>query len=402
MKEIVPIKDIDNFTEKYDKTFGSSRNPNALSIYAAKLASLPENESLLQLLATYVQTVLNNEFTEERYNKDKSDHLRKVFENREQLEKKWRQGACSPLTQFVKPTEQKKPQEGKIDFKTILKEKILDDKHIKPEDYPIICLYLKGEKTVQDCSLKLANKLKETKDEKYMIQKQCLQLANPTASSKTQTNSLNQLAKLLKNQKGTDEFQNDVKAFLASLNNRKASKKDCEYKGWKIVDTDDPQDLLLCGTDIEGSCQRVDGNPDLNKCLLAYMMDGKNRMLAIKNKKGVLVARCILRILWDRKNNRPVLFQERIYPQVIDAPFVKALNDMAKKRAIDLGLDLLTKANGKTIVPEYDGIVESLGGPAPFEYVDAAVNGVQPKSIFSILNSKVAAFAYENTNIKKG
>ena len=48
----------------------------------------------------------------------------------------------------------------------------------------------------------------------------------------------------------------------------KTPEKDYEYEGWKIVDTDDPEYLLMCGTAVKGSCQRVDGDPDLNKCLL--------------------------------------------------------------------------------------------------------------------------------------
>ena len=80
-----------------------------------------------------------------------------------------------------------------------------------------------------------------------------------------------------------------------------------------VVESEDPFDLLLCGTDVSGSCMRVDGSPELNKGLLGYIMDGKNRLIAVKNPQGKILSRSILRILWD--GEKVVLFLERLYPE---------------------------------------------------------------------------------------
>ena len=40
---------------------------------------------------------------------------------------------------------------------------------------------------------------------------------------------------------------------------------------------------FVVGTDVDGSCQQVDGS---HKCLLAYVIDAKNRILAIQNEGG--------------------------------------------------------------------------------------------------------------------
>ncbi|MBA3602599.1 MAG: hypothetical protein H0W50_02940 [Parachlamydiaceae bacterium] len=67
-----------------------------------------------------------------------------------------------------------------------------------------------------------------------------------------------------------------------------------------VIEMDDPIDILLCGTEVDGSCQRVDGDANLNKGLLGYSMDGKIKILAIKSAEGPLGkinARCLLKVL---------------------------------------------------------------------------------------------------------
>lgn len=154
-----------------------------------------------------------------------------------------------------------------------------------------------------------------------------------------------------------------------------------EYAGWTIEDTDDFGDLFLCGTEILGSCQHIQGDPESSKCLLAYVEDGKNRLLAIKDSTGTIKARAILRLLWDPKNQQPVLFLERIYPNKVSRKFEETLVNLAKNRSETLGLDLLSK-DLRTGKP-YPGTIMSEGSIAPYEYVDAG-DGIYEDGIFSI------------------
>lgn len=55
-----------------------------------------------------------------------------------------------------------------------------------------------------------------------------------------------------------------------------------QYDGWTICDTDNPCDLILIGTEVP-SCQHIDKDPSYSKCLLAYLIDGKNRALVVKD-----------------------------------------------------------------------------------------------------------------------
>ncbi len=146
-----------------------------------------------------------------------------------------------------------------------------------------------------------------------------------------------------------------------------------DQKDLLLVDTDDWQDLFLSGTEVSGSCQNINSSPFFNKCLLATLLDGKNRLIAVKNPEtGKIIARSIFRILWDPKANQPVLFQDRIYPPDCNKTVAQALNQLAKERAKDLGLPLYieSKRSDTDDRPNPTPIV-SLGSPAPYEYEDA-------------------------------
>ena len=129
-------------------------------------------------------------------------------------------------------------------------------------------------------------------------------------------------------------------------------------------------DLLLCGTEVSGSCQKVDGDPDLNKGLLGYLLDGKIRLLAIKHPNGQIKSRCLLKLMWN--NDQAVLFQERIYPPQPPLEDVKILHEQAKQKAKELGIPLVTVDKYSDDAVLGSKPLVSLGGPAPFEYSDAA------------------------------
>jgi hypothetical protein len=52
------------------------------------------------------------------------------------------------------------------------------------------------------------------------------------------------------------------------------SLKEGDTEGWRLIDTDDPNTMLLLGTEVDGSCLHVNGIPSTTQCLLAYLLDG--------------------------------------------------------------------------------------------------------------------------------
>ncbi|WP_230851065.1 hypothetical protein [Ralstonia solanacearum] len=140
--------------------------------------------------------------------------------------------------------------------------------------------------------------------------------------------------------------------------------------GLDVVDTDHHEDLLLCGTEIAGSCQHISGKPRTNKALIGYVIDGKYRMLAAKNHDdGRLAARRMLRVLVT-EDGMPALHLERLYanPGIQEGDAVdRALVELAKAKAADMGCALFADSDDDS----KQQTLASLGSRAPFEYVDA-------------------------------
>lgn len=178
------------------------------------------------------------------------------------------------------------------------------------------------------------------------------------------------------------EFKNDIKVLLTSLTTTNSQ------KSVLVVNTDDWQDLFLSGTEVLGSCQRIDGDLSLNVCLMAYVLDGKNRLLAIKDPtNGRILARCIFCLLWNREKHKPILFQERIYPFSCPVEYEELLNSQADIRAKKLGLELYT-LNRRNDFSGKESFLESLGSCSPYEYADAS-SEVMKSGVFTISKAKV-------------
>lgn len=140
------------------------------------------------------------------------------------------------------------------------------------------------------------------------------------------------------------------------------------------------QDLFLCGTEVTGSCQRIDGDPSVNKCLMAYCLDGKNGMIAVKNEANATIARSMLRLLWDDSNQQAVLFLDKLYSYASCTPSEKmAMMSAAEECAKILGCKLFKFSESHS---NYS--IQSLGSSCPYEYADGAEPRGLTKGSFSI------------------
>lgn len=379
---------------KYDQLF--SRNPSALFIYAAKVHRLPRGTSykqpLIKCLQDYLHSILEGNFEKMRYEKVKNPHLSTVFpENAQECFASWKKGEIKPLEELL-PTSHF--LELNIDFEKVMQEGFRYIRHLPHINYV--------ERFFKATPGEMRNAIK--KELGLAIQHQ---RRNPKHSS--QENPLQHLLFAqsiidLSKQKLTD-YTRKANGLRKKIDNvYEMAKKICPeieflnlveglhqvipkmikpgaYQHWTIEDTDHPQDLLLSGTEVIGSCQHVNGNIALNRCLPAYLIDGKNRLLAIKDSRGKIRMRAIFRILWDPKNAKPALFMEKIYPLVAPSELMTALTQFAIARAKQLKLALFEGDVDRDPIS-----IHSLGGPAPFEYVDA-LRSTQEKSTFQIYPS---------------
>lgn len=156
---------------------------------------------------------------------------------------------------------------------------------------------------------------------------------------------------------------------------------------WYIekVGGSDPKVLLNIGNAVS-SCLKVDGYPIYNKCLLNDIMDGKIKVLILRDKRGRLLSRAKLKVLLKEKNE-PYFFLEKTYhtPDQLQADVKDAILSIigaaifcANNFEIPLAISSfyfnesnimrfnLPKIN---IEKEFDEKLFSLGGATPYEHV---------------------------------
>jgi hypothetical protein len=374
------IETIADFSNKFRRTLHSFRNNTAIFSYAASLAKLggADREALFTLFRSLIYDILENKFTATRY--EASEHLDKIFASRPDLCCLWKKGQSVPFQEIGWVYSAQKT----VDLAALVK-RSFDEGHVHSKDLPHLYDYLTEANPDVKCSLFEQN-LKAPKDESltddqkkfYEFQIHLIGFIRKGQELKVTLENL-ELALAASPFPISHQFYQDLQGLFKNLQPKESTRED--FQQYIAVDSDDPCDLLLSGTEVEGSCQRVNGDPDKNKCLLAYLIDGKNRLLAIKDGNGIIKARSILRLLWDEQNQKPVLFMERIYPSILSQPLENALIQFAKIRASELNLNLTSKEAGKGML--YASVLHSLGGKAPYEYVDAG-SGINTGSKWSI------------------
>ncbi len=352
----VPIGEITDAAFKIADTFGKSRKPQAIWQYAAKMLQT-NDPRVMECLGAFIASVAEDTFLNIRYDLGKNPHLQKLGKDTVDL---WKEGISEDSV---------KENRGAFNPLEWLRTKLIVDKHMNLTGMDSLSQYLQADGVNK--RLQLYNACRKNGFEKI-----CMDLTM-AKTPEEQRLHLSKILTALKETRQSTEFQNDIEGQLQLLD-------DSLREGSRVIDTDNPYDLLLCGTEVPGSCQRIDGDPHLNKGLLGYLMNGQTRLLAIVDKKGSIVARSLLRILWD--GEKPVLFLERHYG---DSRYEKAIKKLAKAKAKKMKLVLTSlQGDGKL----YSKPLQSLGGLAPFEYCDGDA-GVKPKGVFTINNARVCIFS---------
>jgi hypothetical protein len=334
-----------DYTDNQYRKLDRFRNKQGLFKYVQGLRTL-RNDDLICHFSTFMKSVLESPdgkilFLEERYDQDKVPHLAIVFQGRQALEREWRKGT-------------EKMSISKIDFSSFARSKkktiqermklsILTHHHLSknaPVLFPLLfaCLLNRKESGVAT----------------NPFEKAAIDLFN--SSNENELKALEELAKHPSGQ----EFDNDVQGWL------KAAKRDSMIGDFVVVDTDDPFDLFAMGDEVN-TCQRTDGQPDLNQGLLGYLLNGYNRLIAIKDEEGRIVARSLLRLLYNKRANKPVLFLDSFYSRNNHEDLEKIIKALALERAKKMKLTLLS---GENHFNSYGENVSCFGGAAP-EYIDS-------------------------------
>lgn len=341
-------------------TFGKFREPNALFAYLRSVKNLPEKDgnAVLQSLGSYVAAVMDGTFPAIRYLAEGKPHLTKVFGAREEIRAFWMESAPPRKTAL-------KGGSKPFDYKGFFEIKICRDRHINPALLPRLAYYLQGGQ----------GEIAEAESAMDQLQ--------------------NSIIKLCERKIAIEEFLKEVSALsnlpAVFLNDLKALEQGEMAGKYVIMESHDACDLFLLGSEVKGSCLSVEGDSANNKCLMSYLMNGEVKAIAVKEKEeGKMKARSILRLMWDEKQQTPVILLERIYPVGADGAIEEAIVKWALEKARAMKIPVVTKEAGLVWAQEpYKGTVEFLGGGAPFIYSDAYQGKARGDKPFTIAGCKL-------------
>ena len=350
-----------------------ARHPTGVLSYAAKMQNglaAHEKASVLAAIGQFVNAAVlapapEKAFLELRYNPAQSPHLRLLADKAPAAFAQWRQPCVyQPSAAFLAQTAGGTKQ---TDIAAYLKQRIVMDRHVSPGTYALLEEVLAGHRT-------LTSALQESKRPAASatgVEADLLRLLKGTPVEQKVKLIRQLLESLPQDQLQLHQDLTDLETLLTP-----SARQD--HKPFTVIDTDAAEDLFLCGTEVLGSCQNIQGNPDLNKALMGYALDGKYRMLAIKSEDGPLMGRRMLRLLWDEQKQRPVLHLERLYRNPgIPEKYEQALVELAQQKARQMGCVLVSHDEALPSGGDYRAPLIAHPTPWPFEYVDAEGLGVQ-------------------------
>lgn len=373
IKELGPITiDEAGFFEKYDATIGKFRDPTALFVYLNRsikklppVARAPQMKVFLECF----QAIIGSNFQNWRYDTTLNPHLQQVFAGRNELEQDWKTGMESS---FV---EKQNSEDASLDLSSLIRQSFHDG-HFSSREFPdlVECLQSQDQikKNLDDKPKEQAGSLTGQEKKKIQFTLKIIQLME----SRDPNISKSLLGSLIALKVADGQFAKDLEDWKKML---EGSSQQLGEK-LKVVEGDDPCDLLLCGHEVLGSCQDFQGSPGLNKCLLGYLSNGQNRLILVRGENGKIQARALIRLLL--RGDEPVLFLERLYPSNLSRQQKEAIEKLALEKAKKLKVSLYVLGDSSQTAG-----IKSLGGIAPFDYVDAS-DGIATDSTYIISKYK--------------
>lgn len=328
---------IDNFKSRYVDRIQKQRDPDSLITFAAKISYDRQVRAELALLMKWI---LNGTFHERRYDPDASLHMDTLYTRAPRLR-----------AQLPRLCKDLGPRSAGDDRAPIFNQDLIAQ--LDKETYPHIHSYLAAKSDPErkakratlgrDCH-RLHKKKSRSEVEELDYQRLRLQgsLANlfQHKEPKAQLHHLKSAMEIAAGLENTELFR--VVLSCAQSDLEKCLKQ--QGKGFVVSLSDHYWDLLRLGTDVIGSCQALDGQSQVIRALLGYVMNGYVIPIVAKRPgSDKIEARRLLIIGMDINGGQPMLYLEKYYGNHRQELVDGALISMAKEVADHLGLKLYSK-----------------------------------------------------------
>lgn len=366
------------------------RRPNALIQYAAKLYSeLDEGEEKALVFETLnrcvdavflpdspsghkrqktepenTSTLIDRSaqsFIRLRNDVSRSPHLQKAYD----IDRKGAEYFLNHQMEMGKVFQNYAQKNVEFDIKEYLRARIVEYRHVRGGTFPLIEKLLARDRDAQESEMPLDSTSRLNAHEKSLSV-----LLNPAQPAKLKIQAVDDLLESLLEVEGCQEFIHDLEGLRSILAEKGFPRQD--VNDWKLKFCLNFEDYLLCGTEVIGSCQRIDGT-QINKSLMGYVTQGKNRIITINSQSGAIEARAVIRLGIDEENNQLVLHLERSYVNPgVPGIYKEVFADFARRLAEEMGkVPVVTNTDEYGPSSLSSRTVRFLPDAAAFEYVDS-------------------------------
>lgn len=355
----------------------SDEHRDLLMTYASTLKT-KNDPRLMESFGEILQAILENRFRELRYSFDNNPHLTKLFKGREELLKTWRE----PI-QFNLDVSS---EEVHFNPKEWLRANLFNHLNIGHVHIDELKELLKNEKSLALIGSKMRGLKKGSAEQVALkFQQECIKMSrlNERAHTNDILTAVSNIVEVMKS--GGEAFTEslffrEIQQLQKDLQNKRSQPLDKMVHGLSVKLMDEPFEILG-GGNLEGSCLAVANDVSYSQGLLGILRNGMTQMIGVFDAQGKLLSRAWLRIPLDEPDSNPVLLLEPMYPARLSQDQQEALLRAAKIKAQQMKLPLVSSIKSER---EYPLQLAFIGGPAPYDYSDAAGGGAREGGVFKI------------------
>lgn len=283
----------------------SKHGSSALFLYKAILSKMQDQKSLT-LFRNFIQAVLTpNARDFYKLKHSPNPHMQTITEHSPMLPQ-WQTNYAVDLQMFNQEFYVNNTQVDNLKLKEFLHDRIVGHQHLPKKDYAIVYKFMSAAAPEQQEILKQVNSHADNPSNNFI--KAVFELYNNAAASINPKFSLVQKALGFKVQV---ELENDLfylKSYYYGLIYPGSNIKN--LRDYSLVFTDNYWTLLRVGSDVVGSCQRLENG---SQCLLAFVTAPHIKVIAILTPDKSILMRAMLRLCFDSVTKQPVVHLERIY-----------------------------------------------------------------------------------------
>lgn len=339
---------------------------------AALLAPPAQSRKVLNSRGDVVSTMPGNPsqaFLDEKNDISKSRHLQKTYEMNPTVTRNFLTREIEIQNVFEKYGQSR----HETNVTEYLRQRIVRDRHVSEGTFPVIERMLEHPGLSLEEARRGVPGVRPSPNEELL-----LKVLDDKEQANDKITAINELLPTLAiaNEHEKEEFARNLRDLKLLLQQQNAPNQN--VSGWSLKFAQNFEDYLLGGTEVIGSCQNIEGSARLNKALMGYVMQGKNRTITLNSPDGKIQARCIIRLGIDETSNRLVLHMEGSYknpgvPGNCDEIFGKFARDLSRQLG---GIPVVTHAPDYGETRPYPHSVSFLPDAAYCEYVDSQKLGV--------------------------